>query len=148
ESAKATYRFADGEVVVEPLGATDEGEFRGRIEAVNQPFEFSVAGGDDANSIRDVAVRVVAPPALGRTTIRLVSPAYTGLPPQTLAQGLTSFRALEGTRIEIDAEADKPLSSATLHLGDASEPQPIALGPGDARFQTTLEVNGDLDFWF
>lgn len=148
ESAKATYRFADGEVVVEPLGATDAGEFRGRIEAVNQPFAFSVTGGDDAHSIQDVAVRVVAPPALSRTTIRLVSPAYTGLPPQTLAQGLTSFRALRGTRIEIDAEADKPLSAAELHLGDAAEPTPIALASGDSRFQATLEVSGDLDFWF
>jgi hypothetical protein len=56
ESARATYRFADGEESGEPLRSVEGGEFRGRIDSVNQPFRFSVAAGDDSTSIRDVTV--------------------------------------------------------------------------------------------
>ncbi len=66
DSARATYSFADGEEIVEPLRAAEGGEFTGRLETVNQPFRFSVAGGDDRSSIRDVEVKVVPPPALNR----------------------------------------------------------------------------------
>ncbi len=118
ESARATYRFADGAEMVEPLRPLEGGEFRGRIESVNQPFHFTVAGGDDATSIRDVPVRVVPPPSLKSLTIRLVSPPYTGLPVQTLAPGLTQLRALEGTRLELEAEASKPLEHAQLRIGE------------------------------
>src|SRR5271165_2372918 len=47
ETARVTYSFLDGEEITEPLRATEGGEFHGRIETVNQPFKFSVAGGDD-----------------------------------------------------------------------------------------------------
>ena len=92
ETAKATYRFADGEEAGESLRVVEGGEFRGRIESVNQPFHFSVAAGDDSTSIRDVAVTVVPPPSLKSLAVRLVAPEYTGVPPQLLAPGLTQFR--------------------------------------------------------
>ena len=79
------------------------GRVPGTDRAVNQPFRFTVAAGDDSTSIRDVAVRVVPPPALKSLAVRLVAPAYTGLPSQVLAPGLTQFRALEGTRLELEA---------------------------------------------
>ena len=47
DSARVTYRFADGEEDSEPLRATKGGEFHGRLETVTQPFRFSVAAGDD-----------------------------------------------------------------------------------------------------
>ena len=78
-SARATYRFEDGETETESLRAVEGGMFRGRIESVNRPFTFSVAAGDDSTSIRDVAVKVVPPPALKDLTVRLFAPAYTGL---------------------------------------------------------------------
>ncbi len=63
-------------------------------------------------------MRVVPPPTLKALTVRVVSPPYTGLPAQTLAPGLTQLRALEGTRLELDAEASKPLASAELRIGE------------------------------
>ncbi len=111
ESARAIYRFADGSETAEPLRSLAGGEFRGRIEAVNQPFKFSVVGGDDATSIRDVAVSVVPPPSLKTLTVRVAPPPYTGIAAQTLAPGLTQLRALEGTRLDLDAEATKPLAA-------------------------------------
>ena len=80
ETARVTYNFIDGESITEPLRPTEGGEFRGRIETVNQPFKFSVAGGDDTASIRDIEVKVVPPPALNRLTIRLVSPKSRAFP--------------------------------------------------------------------
>ena len=53
---------------------------------------------------------VVPPPSLKSLAIRLVAPEYTGVPPQTLAPGLTQFRALDGTRIELEGMANKPLA--------------------------------------
>ena len=126
----------------------EAGEFHGRIETVNQPFKFAVAGGDDSSSIRDVEVKVVPPPALSRLTIRLESPRYTGIPTQTLAAGLTSFRVLEGTRIEIDAQANKHLAAAELYLGDQPAPGSVAFNSARSGFQTSFPINENVAFWF
>jgi hypothetical protein len=148
ESAYVTYNFADGEEVVEPLRATEGGEFHGRLDTVNQPFQFSVAGGDDSSSVRDVEVKVVPPPALNRLTVRLVSPKYTGIPTQTLAAGLTSFRVLEGTKIELDAQANKPLASALLHLGDQAAAGSVSFNPARTGFKAEFPVKNNVAFWF
>src|SRR5208282_941048 len=148
ETARVTYSFIDGEQITEPLRATDGGEFHGRIETVNQPFKFSVAGGDDVGSIRDIEVKVVPPPALNRLTIRLVSPKYTGIPVQTLAAGLTSFRVLEGTRIELDAQANKGLAAAELYLGDKPAAHSVAFNSSRSGFQTSFPVKENVAFWF
>ena len=102
-SASATYRFDERRERHRGPPAARGGLFRGRIESVTRPFTFSVAAGDDSTSIRNVAVKVVPPPALTDLTLRLISPAYTGVPEQTLAPGRTQFRAVEGTRVEIEA---------------------------------------------
>ncbi len=133
---KATYHFADGEEAGEPLRSIEGGEFRGRIESVNQPFQFSVAAGDDSTSIRDIAVKVVPPPALKSLAIRLVAPEYTGVAPQVLAPGLTQFRALEGTRLELEGLANKPLAHAELRRADSPAGTSLGFdqsGPGSRR---------------
>ena len=52
--------------------------------------------------------------------IRLIAPEYTGVAAQLLAPGLTQFRALEGTRLELEGLANKPLAHAELRRGDQS----------------------------
>ncbi|AMV37323.1 DUF4175 family protein [Planctomyces sp. SH-PL62] len=148
DSVRAVYRYEDGETAAEPLAVVEGGEFRGRIETVDRPFTFSVSGGDDSSSIRDVAVRVVPPPALTRTTVRLTPPTYTGQPAQVLASGLTSFKVLKGTRVEVEAAADKPLSSATVHRSDGVEPTPARLDAVATGFSTSFTPEADLTFWF
>src|SRR5262249_27537391 len=125
DSSRATYRFADGAEVVEPLRSLEGGEFRGRMESVAQPFRFSVVAGDDTTSIREVPVQAPPPPSHKTLTARLLVPAYPGLPVQALAPGLTQLRALEGTRLELKAEANKPLAQADLRLGE--DPAGIAM---------------------
>jgi hypothetical protein len=148
ETATATYQFADGAETAEPLRSLEGGAFRGRMESVNQPFRFSVFGGDDTSSIREVAVRVVPPPALKSLALKLVAPAYTGLPAQVLASGLTQFRALEGTRLELDALANKPLASAELYLGEARSGKPLDFDSSRTRFHAVLEIKDNFTFWF
>ncbi len=148
EAANATYRFADGAEIVDPLRTLEGGEFRGRIESVNQPFHFTVTAGDDRSSIRDVSVRVVPPPSLKALTVRMVSPQYTGLPIQTLAPGLTQFRALEGTRLELEAEASKPLKHAELRIGEDPAGGELAFDGSRTRFKTSIPVKGSFTFWF
>ncbi len=148
DSAQATYRFADGGETVEPLRTLEGGEFRGRIESVNQPFHFTVTAGDDTSSVRDVAVRVVPPPGIKALTVRMISPPYTGLPIQTLAPGLTQLRALEGTTLEVEAEASKPLAEAHLRVGENPAGGALAFDAGRTRFKTAIPVKGSFTFWF
>ncbi|MGO9470050.1 MAG: DUF4175 domain-containing protein [Isosphaeraceae bacterium] len=148
ESATATYHFADGAESAEPLRFVEGGEFHGRLESVNQPFHFSVAAGDDANSIREVGVRVVPPPTLKSLLVRLVAPPYTGIPAQVLAPGLTQFRALEGTRLEMEAVANKPLEHAELRLGEAPSGKALTFDSTRTRFRTSLEIKDNFTFWF
>ncbi len=148
ESANATYRFSDGAEMVEPLRPVEGGEFHGRIESVNQTFHFSVTGGDDATSIRDIPVRVVPPPSLKSLTIRLVSPPYTGVPVQMLAPGLTQLRALEGTQLELEAEASKPLEHAQLRIGEDPAGGALAFDASRTRFKAALPIKGSFTFWF
>ncbi len=148
ESAQATYHFADGEEAGEPLRSLEGGEFRGRIDTVNQPFRFSVAAGDDSTSIRDVAVQVVPPPAMKSLAVRLIAPEYTGVPAQLLAPGLTQFRALEGTRLELEGLANKPLARAELRRGEVRPAARWLSIRARTRFKTTLAVKGNFTFWF
>jgi hypothetical protein len=148
DSATVTYEFADGAESAEPLRSVEGGEFLGRLESVNQPFHFSVAAGDDTNSIREVAVRVVPPPTLKSLLVRLIAPAYTGLPAQILAPGLTQFRALEGTRLELEGVANKPLAHAELRQGEVASGRALDFDPTRTRFRTSLDIKENFTFWF
>ncbi|HMB03066.1 MAG TPA: DUF4175 family protein, partial [Isosphaeraceae bacterium] len=146
--ARVTYRFDDGEVLAEALRSVEGGLFRGRIETVTRPFTFSVVAGDDSTSVRDVAVRVVPPPAIKDLTVRLVAPDYTSVPPTTLAAGQTQICAVEGTRVEIEALANKPIERADLNLGDAPAPEAIAFDRSRTRLATHFSVADSSRFWF
>ncbi len=147
-SAKVTYRFEDGEVATESLRSFEGGIFRGRIETVTKPFTFSVAAGDDTTSIRNLSVAVVPPPALKDATLTLVSPEYTGLAPQVMAPGRTQIRAVEGTRIEIKALANKPLKSSVLQLGETTSDAKILFDATRTQFTTYFNVKDSTPFWF
>lgn len=150
--AQATYRFANGEVLTEPLRSVEGGGFRGRLETVERDFSFSVIAGDDTTSIRDVAVKVVPPPHLKNVTIRLIPPAYTGVAPTTLASGNTQVRAVEGTEVEVSGQANKPIRTAALHLGDSpasAETSPtITFDSTRTRLSARFTVAASLPFWF
>ena len=147
-SAKATYRFDNGDVVTEALRSIEGGIFRGRMEAVEQPFKFSVVAGDDNDSIRDVPVKVVPPPTIRETTVRLIMPEYTKLAPVTLAPGKTQIRAVVGTRVEVDAVASKPLASASLKIGANRPNLETELDASKTHLKVAFTLKESVPFWF
>ena len=131
------YRFEgpDGS----PKEETERMHFLGdamtaRRENVSRPFSFRVEGGDDS-SMDWVPVEVLEPPGIDSILVKLIPPAYTGLPAET-AERL--IRALAGTRVQIAGRATKPLESAALCL-DGGRQVPVQLG-GDG---LELSVSGD-----
>lgn len=145
-SARVTYRFADGEAATEKLRPDDQGVFHGRIEAVSRSFDFSVAAGDDQLPRR--AVQVVPPPTLQDVMVRLIAPAYTRLPEQTLAPGRSQVRAVEGTQIRIEAQANKPLADARLYRGDLPAPERVVLAADRRSLSTAFLLVDSAPFWF
>lgn len=147
-SARATYRFDDGEKVTEVLRTVEGGIFRGRLEAVTRPFRFSVTAGDDSSSIRDVPVAVVAPPSINRLTVQLTSPAYTGVKPETIEPGRGPIRTVEGSRLEITAVANKPISDASLFIGETKSSSAFEYKADRTRLTTAFTVKESAPFWF
>ncbi len=145
-SAKVTYKFADGEKVVESLRPVEGGTFRGRIETVTRPFEFMVAAGDDSTSWFDVAV--VPPPVLEELIVKITPPVYTGLEPSTLAPGNTQVKAVVGSRIELTGRANKPLNKVTMFQGDKAEESVATLVPGNtSRIAAAFDVTTTQAFY-
>ena len=124
DSAGVTYRFADGERSTEPLRAIEGGEFRGRIETVNQPFKFSVAGGDDTQL--DPRRRGQGRPAPGAQPADASGwsrPPYTGIPAQTLAAGPD---LVPGARRDPDRARGRRPTSRSPRPSSTSATQPAA----------------------
>lgn len=62
------------------LSESSEGEFRAVLRALQEDFSFHVSGGDDPRGDKTVTVTVLEPPDLAGLAIRIVPPAYTGMP--------------------------------------------------------------------
>ena len=119
-----------------------------RRQKVVRPFAYRVVGGDD-RSMPWQPVEVVDPPGFGRIMMRLIPPAYTGWRSRPV-QG--HLRALAGTRLEIVAEAARPLRSATLELGETEVPAALsedglrATFPGPREVELILEQSATYRF--
>jgi hypothetical protein len=144
-SATVTYRYPDGETATEALRPTEDGTFRGRLETVSVPFTFTVEAGDDVTQPWSVAV--VPPPSLEKTAVKVIAPAYTALAVQTLAPGNTQIRAVEGTKIEFEATANKPIASALLRRGEAVAKEPVKILEGGRNLLTSFNVKDSQPFW-
>ena len=139
-SAKITYRYDDRETTTESLRPDDRGKFHGRKETVEKSFSFTVAAGDDATPPRNV--QVVPPPVVTATTVKLTFPAYTGLPPQTLAADKATVAAVRGTTVDLFATATKPLASGSLARGEGQKPIALIVDPTKT---TTVSARFTLD---
>lgn len=77
--------------------------FRGLLETV----DFEVSGGDDRLDWR--RIDVVDPPAIRRAAVHVTFPEYTGLGKRTVDYAGSPLPLVEGARVSIDLEANKPL---------------------------------------
>ena len=150
-SAQVAYVFDDGERSSEPMRPDGKGAFHARIDAVSRPFTFSVSAGDDRTPT--LAVQVVPPPALKELAIRLTPPPYTGQAPASLAPGVSQIRGVEGTVVEIEALANKPIASALLHRGGSgpkapTQPQAATIRGDGLRISSRFTIADSAPFWF
>jgi len=115
------YSTADGQSTDQVVPLTkDEGDYRHHCtippssRGFQQHWRYRLAAGDALTRWYDIRVEV--PPIIEIESIRYDYPAYTGLPPRTVArQG--DIRALEGTRVTIHGRANRPMRRAEIDLG-------------------------------
>lgn len=74
-----------------------------------ESVHFRITGGDERTA--EYVAEAIDRPDVLATRIRVESPAYTGLEPVTL-DGQTTIEALAGSRIEIEADLNKPVRTA------------------------------------
>ena len=76
------------------------------------------------------SVRLIDRPAVASLELRVTPPSYTGQPAELLPPGGGPYKLLSGSTLSIRGQATKPLSSATLTLGQAVMPMQITGGTG------------------
>lgn len=119
------------------------------IDSVTESLEFRAVGGDDY-SMPFRQLEVVSPPVLDELRVRLTPPAYTGRSAEELPPGVGHLQGLLGTRVDIEAVANKPLTSIQLRR-DRQPPVNVDLsGKTDRRFRTSFVIDeaGVSTYWF
>jgi len=109
-----------------------------RLSSVTRSFQYRAEGGDYTGAgVAWLPMRVVQPPRVASLHVTLDPPAYSGLAAEH-SDG--NFRALVGTRVQVQGESDKPLSAAHLVV-EGESPQRIAARLSDDG--RTFSVGGD-----
>lgn len=129
EKVYVYYRFASGEGGKRKMVDLDRGVYAAYFPAITEELEFSVAGDDDRTA--NYRVRLIERPRLVKLRLTLDFPAYTGLPAKELPEGSGSLSAVVGTRVTINAQANKRLRGATVKLGKQAISGRI-VDPGDS----------------
>ncbi|MBN2104373.1 hypothetical protein JW835_10075 [bacterium] len=86
--------------------------FQYRIHSVQRSFDYRIRSGEFESSEFHVNVR--ERPVVRRLQVQLFSPAYTGIPAQSLESNIGDIHALKGTRAELKITSSHPLKKASL----------------------------------
>ncbi len=121
----------------------DQTEFAYRFREVFTPFDYYVRLGDARS--RTFTVRVIPPPRIVETRVRLRYPAYTREAPRTV--DFLNLEAPEGTELTWELVCDKPLASAEM-LRDETDASPMALDPTGAIASITLTAAQSFAYQF
>ncbi len=151
------HRFGhDAEPTREALRQTTIRDEKGRSReaaaiswvAARGPLEFRATGGDD-DAMPFVRVEVVEPPTLDALQVGSTPPKYSGRPAEQLPPGVGHVQGLLGTKIELTGQADKPLKSAHLRIGDKPS-VPLTIGPDEQSFAASFAITepGVTAYWF
>ena len=115
DQAYLDYAFADGDVGVEPMSLTGDGEFTWTIDSVVGDLDLSVQGGDSLPI--DLQVRVVERPAVGDLSIRVRLPDYMQRDPLEVPRSEGELRLPAGAALSITGRSSKPLQQAFVLFG-------------------------------
>lgn len=111
-TARLLVRPNTGSTNVLPLRRTlGDPVFGGTVPDVRDGFRYRVEAGSKASP--EFEVTVFEYPRLERSDAELVFPAYTGVPPKTVPD-TRRLSAVEGTRLTLNLQLNKPVSEARL----------------------------------
>lgn len=109
---EVTLRFTSGHTAVLTSGGTPL--FRTLLRSVQEDLEFRAVGGDDQDGLPLVTVTVLQPPDVAGLAVRVVPPAYSGLPERLEFD--TDVEVLEGSRVIVHALPDPPDARGVARL--------------------------------
>jgi len=115
----------------------DQGAMSYRLNNVARSLQYRAIGGDDTAMVwRNL--EVVEPPEIENVALQVTPPQYTGWSPYTAPSNL---RVLQGSQIDIEGQATKPLSA--LHVMAPSKKEatalPATIASDGVRFSLTSE---------
>jgi hypothetical protein len=100
------------------------GAFVATLPHVFQPFDFNVSAGSART--RDYHVNVAEAPAIVALSLTVDPPAYTGRAREVVDGAVGEVTILEGSRVSLQLQFNKPLSDAALVW--SPDPAPVAEG--------------------
>ena len=100
---------------MKPTGKLDGREHVFMFHNVSSEFRFRASGGDDTTGWVDV--ELVEPPNIIERSVRALLPKYTGVESLELT-GNGPHSVLVGSKLQLEIKTNKPLSKASLKLGD------------------------------
>jgi hypothetical protein len=116
--------------------STDGLQFTKVVPRVIRPFRFRVRSGRSRSPWYQVVL--VDRPEVAKLRLAVTPPAYTQQAPFELPSDRGPHHVLAGSRLEIAGEANKPLSSATVDIGDLSLPVAI---DDETRFSVAVDAD-------
>lgn len=149
ELPRIRYSTADEQLLNERSNMTriDEGpRYQGQLPArrpaavasggINQELEYWIEAGDARTP--KFRVTVYARPTLVVTGLNYEYPAYTGYPSES-SRGTGDVRAIEGTRVTVEAVANQPIETAHIDF-DADGRKDLAMQVDGDRAAATFEL--------
>lgn len=132
-----------------PIGWEEiAGETAGRktsfqVKSITQPIKYKVRW----RNLESPAYQIVPVelPRLSEFTVKILFPAYTGLPAQILRQE-PQLQVFRGTKLEIEAQATKPLEQVELVMSNGMH-VPVQLLRGK-KVSVGFFVQNPFEFWF
>lgn len=114
---------------------------------IKTPFQFRAVGGDD-QTMDWFPLEVVPPPVAESLQVNLIPPKYTRRPVVKLPAGVGHVEGLVGTKVQIFAKSNKPLSSALLKIRDKDQ-QAMTLGKDGVKLTTVFQIQeaGIYSYW-
>jgi hypothetical protein len=113
-------------------------------------FAIRASGGDD-DTLAWLTFEAIPAPRIDRFEIRAIPPAYTALPEVVEDRTAAHLEGVLGTRFEVTAFANAPLSDALLvRDGASSISLPVVFNETASEFRAelTAEAEGRSTFWF
>ncbi len=114
---------------------------------IKSPFQFRAVGGDD-QTMDWFPLEVVPPPVAEALQVSLIPPKYTRKPTVKLPAGVGHVEGLVGTKVQLAAKSNKPLSSALLKIRDKDQ-QPMTIAKDGVKLSTVFQIKeaGIYSYW-